>query len=123
MPAGGNVHFMPNGRSTTTSTPATPVLSTIESWRQPDRGAPWTPAVLDRYRDLAPDCMGRWVVYWRQNMPGLDNTAPSVPTRSCARCASPIRTFSSNPNAASKPRDRRPHVRVVEHWSDGGRWR
>jgi hypothetical protein len=19
--------------------------------------------------------MGRWVVYWRQNMPGLDNTA------------------------------------------------
>jgi hypothetical protein len=31
--------------------------------------------VLERYRDLAPDCMGRWVVYWRQNMPGLDNTA------------------------------------------------
>ena len=36
---------------------------------------PWTPAVLERYRELAPDCMGRWVVYWRQNMPGLDNTA------------------------------------------------
>ena len=33
------------------------------------------PAVLEPYRELAPDCMGRWVVYWRQNMPGLDNTA------------------------------------------------
>jgi hypothetical protein len=32
-------------------------------------------SVLDQYRDLAPDCMGRWVVYWRQNMPGLGNTA------------------------------------------------
>jgi hypothetical protein len=32
----------------------------------------WT---IDAYRELAPDCMGRWVVYWRQNMPGLDNTA------------------------------------------------
>ena len=29
----------------------------------------------DRYRDLAPDCMGRWVVYWRQNMPGFANLA------------------------------------------------
>ena len=36
---------------------------------------PWTPAVLEPYRDVAPDCMGRWVVYWRQNMPGLDNAA------------------------------------------------
>ena len=53
-----------------------PVLSTIETWRQPGQQArPWTPAVLDPYRDLAPDCMGRWVVYWRQNMPGLGNTA------------------------------------------------
>jgi hypothetical protein len=22
---------------------------------------------------MAPDCMGPWLVYWRQNMPGLDN--------------------------------------------------
>jgi hypothetical protein len=29
--------------------------------------------VLDRYRDLDPDCMGAWLDYWRQNMPGRDN--------------------------------------------------
>jgi hypothetical protein len=74
--AGGNVHFMPNGRHDYDLDNHAPVLSTIESWRQPQQAArPWTPDVLERYRDLAPDCMGRWVVYWRQNMPGLDNTA------------------------------------------------
>ena len=66
----------PTAATTTTSTTAAPVLSTIETWRQPEQVArPWTPAVLERYRELAPDCMGRWVVYWRQNMPGLGNTA------------------------------------------------
>jgi hypothetical protein len=29
--------------------------------------------VLKRYAELAPDCMGRWLVYWWQNMPGLNN--------------------------------------------------
>jgi hypothetical protein len=76
VPAGGNVHFMPNGRFDYDLDGGRAVLSTIETWRQPDSVArEWTPAVLDRFRDLAPDCMGRWVVYWRQNMPGLDNTA------------------------------------------------
>jgi hypothetical protein len=76
VPAGGNVHFMPNGRFDYDLDNRRPVRSTIETWRQPDEHAePWTPAVLEPYRDLAPDCMGRWVVYWRQNMPGLDNTA------------------------------------------------
>jgi hypothetical protein len=74
--AGGNVHFMPNGRHDYDLDNRAPVLSTIETWRQPEQVArPWTPDVLERYRDLAPDCMGRWVVYWRQNMPGLGNTA------------------------------------------------
>ena len=31
--------------------------------------------MLEPYRELADDCMGRWVVYWRQHMPGLGNTA------------------------------------------------
>jgi hypothetical protein len=76
VPAGGNVHFMPNGRFDYDLDNPDPVLSTIESWRAPDeQPRPWSPAVLDRYRDLAPDCMGRWVVYWRQSMPGLGNTA------------------------------------------------
>jgi hypothetical protein len=73
---GGNVHFMPNGRDDYDLENAAPVLSTVESWRQPGEEArPWTPAVLERYRELAPDCMGRWVVYWRQSMPGLDTAA------------------------------------------------
>jgi hypothetical protein len=74
--AGGNVHFMPNGRFDYDLENPAPVLSTIETWRQPgERARPWTPEVLEPYRELAPDCMGRWVVYWRQNMPGLGNTA------------------------------------------------
>jgi len=73
---GGNVHFMPNGRFHYDLDGGPPVLSTIETWRQRDeRAVPWTPVPLERYRNFAPDCMGRWVVYWRQNMPGLDNTA------------------------------------------------
>ena len=74
--AGGNVHFMPNGRYDYDLDGAGPVESTIETWRQADEQArAWTPAVLEPFRELADDCMGRWVVYWRQNMPGLDNTA------------------------------------------------
>jgi hypothetical protein len=76
VPNGGNVHFMPNGRFDYDLDSRTPVLSTIETWRQPDqRPRAWTPDVLEPYRRLADDCMGRWVVYWRQNMPGLDNAA------------------------------------------------
>ena len=26
------------------------------------------------YNSVAGDCMGKWIVYWRQAMPGLDNT-------------------------------------------------
>src|SRR3954467_3304842 len=65
VPAGGNVHFMPNGRFDYDLDNATPVLSRMESWRQPTQQArPWTPEVLEPYRALADDCMGRWVVYW-----------------------------------------------------------
>ena len=73
---GGNVHFMPNGRSTTTSTAARRCCRRsrpgASRTKQPRA---WTPDVLEPYRQLADDCMGRWVVYWRQHMPGLDNTA------------------------------------------------
>lgn len=77
--AGGNVHFPPNGRKHYDLANNAPVMSTIEDWRigsgpgGKDVAKPWTNAVLEPYKDLAPDCMGRWLVYWRQNMPGLDN--------------------------------------------------
>ena len=43
--AGGNVHFMPNGRFDYDLDATGPVASTIETWRQPgERARPWTPA-------------------------------------------------------------------------------
>lgn len=79
--AGGNVHFPPNGRKHYDQNNTEPVNSTIEDWRcgsgpgGKDEVKPWTNAVLEPYKDLAPDCMGKWLVYWRQNIPGLDNQA------------------------------------------------
>ncbi|MGQ9881171.1 MAG: hypothetical protein ACUVSV_09970 [Armatimonadota bacterium] len=77
--AGGNVHFPPNARRHYDLNNTEPVMSTIEDWRigsgpnGKDVAKPWTSEVLKRYVDLAPDCMGRWLVYWWQNMPGLRN--------------------------------------------------
>lgn len=76
---GGNVHFTPNGRHHYDLTSPSPVMSTIEHYRLfdgpdgKDIAEPWTIDKFQRYRDLAPDCMGAWLVYWRQNVPGLDN--------------------------------------------------
>ena len=76
---GGNAHFPPNARGHYDLDNSTPVLSTIEDWRSgsgkggKDVAKPFTNAAFRQYRDLAPDCMGAWLVYWRQNMPGLDN--------------------------------------------------
>jgi hypothetical protein len=77
--AGGNAHFPPNARGHYDMDNAEPVLSTIEDWRigsgkgGKDLARPFTHKAFRNYRDLAPDCMGAWLVYWRQNMPGLDN--------------------------------------------------
>jgi hypothetical protein len=74
--AGGNVHFMPDGRFDYDLEGGGPVLSTIETWRRPgEEPRHWTAAALEPYRALAPDCMGRWVVYWRRHMPGLGTAA------------------------------------------------
>ncbi|MBI3726615.1 hypothetical protein HY251_22040 [bacterium] len=79
--SGGNVHFVPNGRTDYDMTNDQPVRSTIGHWRErdgeggKDRSELWLPAVLEPYEKVAPDCMGKWVVYWRQRMPGLDNAA------------------------------------------------
>jgi hypothetical protein len=81
IPIGNNVHFLPNGRRDYDLDNPQPVLSTIEHYRLHDGPAGkdkielFTTNKLDPYRDLASDCMGRWVVYWRQNMPGYGNRA------------------------------------------------
>jgi hypothetical protein len=81
IPIGGNAHFTPNGRSDYDLDNPAPVMSTIEHYRLrdgengKDRAVLWTIDRFASYRDLANDCMGPWLVYWRQNMPGLDNPA------------------------------------------------
>jgi len=78
---GGNVHFTPNGRSHYDLLNPDPVMSTIRSWRMgngpggEDLAEPFTTADFSAYDTLAPDCMGPWLVYWRQNLPGLENAA------------------------------------------------
>lgn len=75
----GNVHFPPNGRRHYDQQNAEPVLSTIEDWRigsgpgGKDLAKAWTNSVLRQYEGVAPDCMGKWLVYWRQNVPGWRN--------------------------------------------------
>lgn len=77
--AGGSAHFPPNARGHYDLENGAPVLSTIEDWRigsgpgGVDIAKPFTNQAFRGYRDLAPDCMGSWLVYWRQNMPGLNN--------------------------------------------------
>ena len=77
--AGGNAHFPPNGRNHYDLGNNKPVNSTIEDWRigsgpgKKDLAKPWTNASFRDYRDQCGDCMGPWLVYWRQNMPGYGN--------------------------------------------------
>jgi len=76
---GGNAHWPPNARGHYDLDNTNAVVSTIEDWRigsgpdGRDLKKPWTNEALEKYRNLAPDCMGAWLVYWRQNFPGLDN--------------------------------------------------
>jgi hypothetical protein len=76
---GGNAHWPPNGRSHYDLGNTAPVFSTIKDWRigsgpgGKDQLEPFTNEAFARYKKVAPDCMGAWLIYWRQNMPGLDN--------------------------------------------------
>ena len=75
----GNVHFLPNGRYHYDSQNTQGVFSTIEDWRigrgsgGRDKASLWSVERIQSYREQAPDCMGPWLIYWRQNFPGLDN--------------------------------------------------
>jgi hypothetical protein len=77
----GNVHFMPNGRFHYDLTSADRVRTTCEHFRLADGvdGADareaFATSMFSRYTELAPDCMGAFLVYWWQNAPGLNNPA------------------------------------------------
>jgi hypothetical protein len=72
---GGSVHFAPNARKDYDLENTQPVLSTIEHYRlhdgenEKDQKEPWTIGKIQKYRQLAPDCQGPWMVYWRQCFP------------------------------------------------------
>jgi len=76
---GGNVHFPPGARHHYDLSSPFVVMSTIEDYRLrngPDGKDRATEFNIKRIRaagNFAPDCMGNWMVFWRQCMPGLDN--------------------------------------------------
>jgi len=78
---GGNVHYNPSGRRDYDLDNPQQVMSTIENYRLfngpdgKDRAELWDVSRFKQYNSLAPDCMGPWLVYWRQNMPGPDSPA------------------------------------------------
>ena len=76
---GGNVHFTPAGRFHYDLANTQAVYSTGEHYRLFDGpgGADakdlWDRSRFAPFESVAPDCMGPWLVYWRQNMPGYGN--------------------------------------------------
>jgi len=78
VPVCGNAHFPPNARHHYDLDNTFAVQSTCEGYRRgedsgKDRARPFTNEKFAAYRTLADDCMGPWLVWWRQNWPGLDN--------------------------------------------------
>lgn len=76
---GGSAHFPPGARwHYDLESPAT-VLTTLETYRTrakpegTDEAREFTREKFARYKQTAPDCMGPWIVYWFQSMPGLGN--------------------------------------------------
>lgn len=80
-PVCGMVHFMPNGREHYDLYSEEPVESSCTHYGLNDGESgedaveTFSVEVFDAYWDLAPDCMGPFLVWWRQNFPGYGNPA------------------------------------------------
>lgn len=78
---GGNVHYNPSGRHDYDLDNPEKVMCTIEHYRLhdgpdgQDKKDLWDVSRFKRYNQVADDCMGPWIVYWRQNMPGPNSPA------------------------------------------------
>jgi hypothetical protein len=76
---GGNVHFPPGARGHYDLGSPYVVRTVIEDYRLrngadgQDKVSDFDPRRFRQYASLAPDCMGQWMVYWRQCMPGWGN--------------------------------------------------
>ena len=81
VPVGGSIRFAPNSRREMDLLNKDTVLTTLENYRLKngsngaDKAERWTMTKLDRYRSVAPDCVGPWAVYWGQSLPGVDTKA------------------------------------------------
>ena len=77
---GGSAHFPPGARWHYDLESPSAVLTTRETYRtrktpgDADEAREFSREKFQRYKSVAPDCMGQWIVYWFQSMPGLDNT-------------------------------------------------
>jgi subtilase family serine protease/PKD repeat protein len=75
-PVCGNAHWAPNARHHyDLDSPFTVETSCTRFRDGSGAKAPFTIQDFDRYRTLAGDCQGPWIVWWWQNAPGLDNRA------------------------------------------------
>lgn len=78
---GGSARFAPNSLRPFDIANREPVMSSIENYRMKngangaDKIERWTSARLTKYQAVANDCVGPWIVYWWQNIPGLENKA------------------------------------------------
>ncbi len=81
VPVCGNAHFPPNARDGYDIVNTAPVMSTCAGYRTaggPSGGDPAAPLGANdwaRYRPMAGDCTGAWLVYWWQSFPGLGSAA------------------------------------------------
>lgn len=75
----GSNHWPPGGRCQYDLDSPETIKCPIENYRLrngpdgKDKLTEFNIKLTERYREVAPDCMGRWLVYWCQSMPGLDN--------------------------------------------------
>jgi len=79
VPVCGSVHFPPNARRHYDDFNVFTVLSTCQGWRRHEGAAGkdlarnFSLSTFSQYNSLAPDCEGGFQVWWRQNMPGVNN--------------------------------------------------
>ncbi|MCO4762336.1 MAG: hypothetical protein KC502_12575 [Myxococcales bacterium] len=81
VPACGNVHFPPNARKHYDLKGPATVMSTCEGYGQGgapgggDVATPFTIGKFSAFNQVGQDCMGPWLIWWMQNMPGFGSKA------------------------------------------------
>jgi hypothetical protein len=77
----GSVRYCPNSRREFELNNRVPIYSNIENFRMKngrngaDKAELFQPEKFARYQTVAGDCVGPWMVYWMQSMPGLGSKA------------------------------------------------